>query len=137
MKFPTYSLEDIYQEGMEDFGAGHPKGFDGKQGIIKLGILLYKYPSGAIEILNTTKGGDYFQELTSKEYQHFYNHGWKKGVLLTSLGNYERKIKIIEGRIQSEMNSRKNDKYIKRLKNSREKIMRKYSERKQQLLNLN
>ena len=136
MKFPTYSLEDIYQQGMEDFGAGHTS-FGGKQGIIKLGVLLYKYPSGSIEILNTTRGGDYFQELTPEEYQHFFDHGWKKGVLLTSLGNYQRKLNIIEGRIQSEMNSRKNDKYIKRLKNSREKIMKKYSERKQQLLNLN
>ena len=70
MKFPTYSLEDIYQQGMEDFGAGHTS-FGGKQGIIKLGVLLYKYPSGSIEILNTTRGGDYFQELTPEEYQHF------------------------------------------------------------------
>ena len=41
---------------------------------------------------------------------------------------------MIENRIQDEMNTRKNDKYIKSLKISREKTLKKYSA-KQKLLN--
>ncbi len=130
-----YTLEEIYQQAMEDQGAYHPK-HSGKQGILKIGILLNKY-SDRIEILNTTRGGDYFMELTPKEYSFFYENGWKKGVILTSMHNYERKLKMIEGRIQNELNTRKNDKHIQSLKASREKILRKYAERKKLLSQLN
>jgi hypothetical protein len=67
----------------------------------------------------------------------FNQHGWKKGVLLFSMQTYKRKLSMIEVRIQQEMNSRKNDKFIKGLKVQREKILNKYSNRQQQLNKLN
>ena len=44
---------------------------------------------------------------------------------------------MIEGRIQNELNTRKNDKHIQSLKASREKVLRKYAERKKLLSQLN
>jgi len=97
--------------------------------------MLNKFPN-SIEILNTSRGGDHYKELTEEEYKFFFENGWEKGVLLTSMGNYLRKLNMIEDRIQEEINTRKNDKHIQGLKVSREKILQKYSLRKQQIINL-
>ena len=40
---------------------------------------------------------------------------------------------MIEDRIRNEVNTRKNDKHIKKLKSSRENLLINYSKRKQQL----
>lgn len=91
----------------------------------------------SIQILNTSRGGDYYKELTEEEYNIFLLNGWEKGVLLISMGNYLRKLKMIENRIKIEINTRKNDKYIRGLKTSRDKILNLYSIRKQQIKSIN
>ena len=47
--------------------------------------------------------------------------------------NCKRKLDLIEERIKREVNTRKNDKHIQRLKTSRENLLIKYSKRKKQL----
>jgi|TARA_R110000851_G_scaffold314781_2_gene476968 hypothetical protein len=86
-----------------------------------------------IQILNTTKSAGYYTEATPDELEYLFTHGWRKGVLMIAISNYTRKMDIIEFKIQSEMNTRKNDKYIRGLKKSRDKIMLKYSKRKSEL----
>jgi|TARA_R110002050_G_scaffold140089_1_gene264721 hypothetical protein len=86
-----------------------------------------------IQILNTTKSAGYYTEATPDELEYLFTHGWRKGVLMIAISNYTRKMDIIECKIQSEMNTRKNDKYIRGLKKSRDKIMLKYSKRKSEL----
>jgi|TARA_R100001369_G_scaffold331_2_gene869 hypothetical protein len=120
---------------MHDLGS-HKFSHSGKMGIIKLGFMLNKYPS-RMEILNTSRGGDYYKELTHEEYDTFYLNGWEKGVLLISMGNCLRKLNMIEDRIKIEINTRKNDKYIRGLKTSRDKILNLYSIRKQQIKSIN
>jgi len=131
----VYSLEEIYHQANKDLGS-HQFSHSGKTGIIKLGFILNKYRS-SIEILNTARGGDYYKELTQEEYDIFTLNGWKLGVLLISMGNYLRKLSMIEDRIKNEINTRKNDKYIQGLKGSREKILHLYSIRKQQIKSIN
>lgn len=129
-----YSLEDVFIQGEND-RATYGSSYAGKRCLLKLGIMLNKFPN-SIEILNTSRGGDHYKELTEEEYKFFFENGWEKGVLLTSMGNYLRKLNMIEDRIQEEINTRKNDKHIQGLKVSREKILQKYSLRKQQIINL-
>ena len=89
--------------------------------------------SDKIEILNMGRGGDYFMELNEEEYNFFSENGWSIGVEQLMLNNYMFKLGLIENRIKTEVNTRKNDKNIQNLKNRREKILQKYTERKQKL----
>ena len=87
--------------------------------------------------MNCSKNGDYFQELTENEYKLFYKNGWKVGCLLMGINNNKRKLQIIEQKMKEEVNSRKNDKFIKNLKTKREFVMNKYSFFTQKLTKLN
>ena len=127
-----HSLTDLYNEASDDLGTIQTIDYH-KESFIKLGVMLNKYPN-KIELINTTKGGDYFKEFTDEELIVLTKNGWRRGVILLSMMNYKRKLLMIENRIQDEMNTRKNDKYIKSLKISREKTLKKYSA-KQKLLN--
>jgi hypothetical protein len=121
----VYSLEDIYIEASKDTDAIHcdlPKGV----GIINYGVKLQRFSTG-IELLNCGRGGDYFKELTEKEYNFFYRYGWREGGLRLSMGNCKRKLEMIEERMRDEINTRKNDKHIQRLKMQRETILKKYA----------
>ena len=62
-----------------------------------------------ITIYNTTKGGDYYAEITENEYTEFYENGWRKGVYVLSLSNYRRKLTIVNDRIQNEINKRRSN----------------------------
>jgi len=52
---------------------------------------------------------------------------------MIAIDNYTRKLDVIEFKIQNEMNTRKNDKFIRGLKNSRDKLLLKYTKRKSEL----
>ena len=80
--------------------------------VIANGIKIQKF-SDRIEILNMGKGGDYFQECTMEEYDFFYEGGWLIGCYEVKINNCLHKLKIIEERIKTEVNTRKNDKHIK------------------------
>ena len=60
----------------------------------------------------------------------FYKYGWSIGADNIMLNNYNFKLKLIQEKIKQEVNTRKNDKHIQNLKNRREKILQKYTERK-------
>ena len=47
--------------------------------------------------------------------------------------NCKRKLNLIEQRIKKEVNTRKNDKHIQKLKATRENLLVKYSKRNKQL----
>lgn len=129
-----YSLKDIYRQAKEDRLCFNPSDYE-RQGFVKNGVMLNKF-GDTIEILNTTRG-DYYKEITSDQYEYFHAHGWSKGSLMVAIDNCSRKLKLIDKKIQTEMNSRKNDKYIRGLKSARQRILLSYSKRKRQLKNLN
>ena len=79
------------------------------------------------------KGGDYFKECDADEYYHFHLHGWKIGSIMISVDNCLYKLSVIESRIKTELNTRKNDKHIQNLKNRRENLLIKYTKLKNQL----
>jgi len=93
------------------------------------GAKIQKFPD-KIEILNMVKGGDYFKECSEEEYEVFFQYGWSIGADNVMLNNYNFKLTLIQEKIKQEVNTRKNDKHIQNLKNRREKILQKYTERK-------
>tara|TARA_R110002167_G_scaffold201933_4_gene405597 strand:- start:1351 stop:1776 length:426 start_codon:yes stop_codon:yes gene_type:complete len=98
--------------------------------ILYSGVKIQKF-GDRIEIMNMGKGGDYFKECTLEEYDYFYKYGWEKGVLQVAMSNCIHKLEIIEHRIKTEVNTRKNDKHIQNLKTRRENILNKYTKKKQ------
>jgi len=123
-----YNLEDIFNQSKEDIHSMKPT----INSAINNGVKIQKFPS-KIEILNCGRSGDFFQECNDEEYDLFYKYGWKEGSVRLSMMNYKRKLNIIENKIRDEVNTRKNDKHIKKLKTSRESLLVKYSNRIKQL----
>jgi len=123
-----YSKEDIYSQALKDQNAYHSLG----NSVVNFGVKIQKFLSKT-EILNCSRNGDYFQECNDEEYQLFFIHGWIKGGLRLSMMNYKRKLDLIEEKIKMEVNTRKNNKHIKKLKSSRENLLIKYSKRIKQL----
>lgn len=126
-----YSLEDIYQQSLKDRSAvvmDMPNGV----GVLNNGAKIQKFPS-KIEIINLSKGGSYFKECNHEEYNLFYTYGWREGCMRLCIMNSKRKILIVEEKIKNEINTRKNDKHIKKLKLIRENLLIKYSRRQKQI----
>ena len=105
-----------------------PKGVS----VIGRGVKIQEFEDG-IQILNMGKGGDYFKECSNEEYDFFYRDGWRKGCTQVSMSNCLHKLSIIESRIKTELNTRKNDKHIQNLKNRRESLLNKYTNLKSEL----
>tara|TARA_R110000751_G_scaffold92044_2_gene180296 strand:- start:7494 stop:7904 length:411 start_codon:yes stop_codon:yes gene_type:complete len=126
-----YSLEDIYLQALEDEHA-LTRPLDHGVSIVNNGVKLQKFLSKT-EILNCSKNGDYYQELTEDEYSMFFIYGWNEGGVRLSLMNYKKKLDMIEERMRIEINTRKNDKHIKKLKATRESLLIKYSKKNKQL----
>ena len=70
--------------------------------------------------------GEVYKELGKDEYNEICRHGWRKGVLLLVLDSYQHKLSIISDNIRYEVNTRRNDKHLKSLKSSRQRIMDSY-----------
>tara|TARA_R110002020_G_scaffold137295_1_gene306221 strand:- start:1466 stop:1870 length:405 start_codon:yes stop_codon:yes gene_type:complete len=95
--------------------------------------LIYDKKVDCITILDTTRGGDYFKEMSKTDYSHFYSKGWLHGVYHIALQTYQRKLDLIGEKIKNEVNTRKNDKHMKSLKESRKSYLNRYSKVKQKL----
>lgn len=130
-----YSLEEIWTQAIGDASAVRqrvPKG----ELIIGSGVRIQRF-GDRIEMLNMNKGGDYYKILDEDEYNIFYHGGWKRGSVNLSISNCLFKLGLIEDKIKTEVNTRKNDKHIQNLKNRRENILNKYTKLKQKLNQLN
>jgi len=131
----VYSLEEIWTQAIGDASAVRqrvPKG----ELIIGSGVRIQRF-GDRIEMLNMNKGGDYYKILDEDEYNIFYHGGWKRGSVNLSISNCLFKLGLIEDKIKTEVNTRKNDKHIQNLKNRRENILNKYTKLKQKLNQLN
>ena len=129
-----FKRKDIMTQALEDPKSIKnvlPKGVS----VIGRGVKIQQFDDG-IQILNMGKGGDYFKECSNEEYDFFYRDGWRKGCTQVSMSNCLHKLSIIESRIKTELNTRKNDKHIQNLKNRRETLLNKYTNLKTELNNL-
>jgi len=126
-----YSKEQIYKQATSDPRAIVTMTVNGKSAINN-GVKIHKFPS-KIEIINLSRGGDYFQECTQHEYNYFYRYGWSEGAIRLCMSNTKRKLEMIEEKVREEVNTRKNNKHIQSMKARRENLLIKYAERNKQL----
>ena len=89
-----YSLDEIFSQATKD-KLGIHQDLKNKIIVINYGYKIQKF-SDKIEILNCSKGGDYFAECNDKEYLNFYIRGWREGSILNNLENCKRKLEMIE-----------------------------------------
>ena len=130
-----YSLEEIWTQAIGDASAVRQR-VPKAELIIGSGVRIQRF-GDRIEMLNMNKGGDYYKILDEDEYNIFYHCGWKRGSVNLSISNCLFKLGLIEDKIKTEVNTRKNDKHIQNLKNRRENILNKYTKLKQKLNQLN
>ena len=128
-----YNISDIYNQAKSDDAMKIVR--HDNISYINVGVKISKFPSKT-EILNCSRNGDYFQEISTDEYNMFYNNGWEAGCVILAISNCVRKLKMIQQKMQEEVNSRKNDKFIKNLKTKREFVMKRYSYYTQKLIKL-
>jgi len=83
--------------------------------------------SDEVEIYNTARGGDYYQEISLKEYKNFVEKGWRYGVYVISLSNYRRKLEAIDKTIQRYISEGASKTNLSQAQDRRVRIMNRYS----------
>lgn len=121
-----YKLEDIFETALKDYSTRILDG-EGYQARLLFGIKIIKDgETNKIQIFNTAKGGDYYQEASPDEYAVFYNEGYRAGVYYMAKRNYKFKLNVLERKIKAEMNGKKNLKTIEFLKDNRLRLLNNY-----------
>ena len=116
-----YKLTDIFNQADTDEVSINIDGL-GYEARLRQGIKITREGQD-VQILNTTRGGLFYDEITSEEYQTFIEYGWVVGVYRLTLLNYKRRLELIERKMREEVNTRKNDKRIKSMKKIRTSIL--------------
>jgi len=132
-----YSLEEVFDQAVNDNNSA-PLHYPHYKAQLSWGVKIVKdNRTKEINIFNTTRGGDYYMELDEEEYKNFSDNGWIKGIYILSLSNFRRKLNTLESKIQSEINRNGRIKTITSFKESRERIMRRYTKVSNKLKELN
>jgi len=118
-----YQLIDVYKQANTDEVSINVDG-KGYEARLRQGIKITRERE-SVQIFNTTQGV-FYKEITLQDYEMFLEYGWVIGVYMLALQNYKRKLEVIENKMRNEINSRKNDRYIKGLKKARKEILDKY-----------
>ena len=92
--------------------------------------------SGDVEILNTSKGGDYYKEISKDEYELFIKKGWRYGVYVLYLSNCRLKLNSIEIRINEHIQENIKTK-LEMLQTRRKVILNNYAQVKNKLNQIN
>ena len=116
-----YKLTDIFNQADNDEVSINIDGL-GYEARLRQGIKITREGQD-VQILNTTRGGLFYDEITSEQYQTFFEYGWVIGVYRLTLVNYRRRLELIEKKMKKEVNTRKNDKHIKSMKKIRTSIL--------------
>lgn len=132
-----YSLDDIWNQAREDKYAAKLIGL-GWEARLVYGIKITReLDSGSVEILNTSRGGEFYKEIEPEQLDIFLKNGWRYGVYVLSLSNYRLKLDAIQGHIKDEVNGRNREKQVKILQSKRDNILSKYRSINKKLNSLN
>lgn len=119
------SLNEIWEEAKQDSFSSKLDG-RGYESRMVFGIkIVYDHETKEVSILNTSIGGDFYNKVIN--FDPFLKGGWRYGVYKTAIENYKYKLRQVEVSMKSEVNGKKNPKQITKLKNSRVRILSKYS----------
>ena len=99
----TYSLQEIYDSASKDVYSVRLDGID-YEAFLLYGIkIISHHKSGKIQIVNTLRNGEYYQEITDLEYLEFSTSGWRLGVYEVAIKNYNRKLDLINEKISEDI----------------------------------
>lgn len=121
------TLNDVFNEAKED---SYCAVLDTKyvEARLVFGVkIVRERESGEIEILNTQRGGDFYQEIDVDEYDYFLKKSWRFGVYRVSLSNYRRKLSNIEASIKDVIDTKQSKKQLDSLQTRRLNIMNRYT----------
>ena len=121
------TLNDVFNEAKDD---SYCAVLDTKEveGRLVFGVKIIRdRESGEVEILNTQKGGDFYQEIDIDEYDYFLKKSWRFGVYRVSLSNYRRKLSNIEASIKDVIDTKQSKKQLDSLQTRRLNIMNRYT----------
>lgn len=110
LDFAGITLKDIYNEDIE-YVLSRSFKIEKKEEDIKI----YKFI------------GYFWSEINEDEYQTIIENGWIMGTISLSLKKITNQLDEIETKIRSEVNTRKNNKYLITLKRRRSELMNIYS----------
>jgi len=110
LDFAGITLKDIYNEDIE-YVLSRSFKIEKKEEDIKI----YKFI------------GYFWSEINEDEYQTIVENGWIMGTISLSLKKITNQLDEIETKIRSEVNTRKNNKYLITLKRRRSELMNIYS----------
>jgi len=80
-----------------------------------------------------TKSGDFYKEISPDEYLTFQYLGWKKAIYVLYLSNCRTKLSRLESRIKDALVNNESVKLIRKLKASRETILKNFNKVKTKL----
>ncbi len=121
------TLNDVFNEAKED---SYCAVLDTKyvEARLVFGVKIVRdRESGEVEILNTQRGGDFYQEIDVDEYDYFLQKSWRFGVYRVSLSNYRRKLSNVEASIKDVIDTKQSKKQLESLQSRRLKIMNRYT----------
>ena len=122
-----YNLEDIFKQSLkDDYSAILDTPYVEARLVFGIKIVRDR-ESGCVEILNTSRGGDYYQEITDNQYQEFYLKGWRHGVYIVSLQNHKRKLNLIDLRVNEAIKDLSPKKVIDSYHQKRKNILNRYT----------
>ena len=102
----VYDLHDIYESAEKDRYSVRLDGF-GTEGLLLYGVKIVKSNKGkTITIYNTMRHGEYYDEITDSEYNHFALNGWRLGVYHVAANNYKQKIEHLLGKLKDDSNEK-------------------------------
>ena len=121
------TLNDVFNEAKEDtFSATLDTKYVEARLVFGVKIVRDR-ETGVVEIFNTQKGGDFYQEIDVDEYDYFLEKSWRFGVYRVSVSNYSRKLINIEASIKDVINDKQNKKQLDSLQSRRLNIMNRYT----------
>lgn len=125
-----YSLKDIFIQATED-PSSSPLHGNGYESYLLYGIKIVKdNETEQIELLNTSKYGDFYHSLNQEDINLFHDGGWRYGIYVISLSNYRAKLDKVEQQIKKHVNEKptSSHKQIQYYQSTRKNILEKYTE---------
>jgi hypothetical protein len=122
-----YSLLEVFNQAKSDHYSKLLKG-KGIESFLCYGFKIGKeIESDKIRIIDMTKGGDFYREVTKHEYHTFQTLGWKTAIYVLYLSNCRTKLSRLEARIKDALVNNESVKLIRKLKASREQILKNFN----------
>jgi hypothetical protein len=122
-----FTLLEIFNQAKSDHYSKLLKG-KGVESFLCYGFKILRVnDSDEIKIIDMTKGGDFYREVSKHEYHTFQSLGWKTAIYVLYLSNCRTKLSRLEARIKDALVNNESVKLIRKLKASREQILKNFN----------